>query len=383
MKDDQKIYRALQQHLDRQAVGFPATRSGAEIRILRHIFSPAQAEVATCLSFRPEPIEVIYQRARNLVESVDELADLLDAIEKNGGLESGFRQEVKHYSLAPLVVGMYEFQLGRLTPEFIRDFKEYTSSISFGLAFLSTELPQMRTIPIAKSIPIQSHVSTFDEAEALLKGANNNFAICECICRTKKSLANEPCSMTDRKETCLALGEFARTAARIGMGRKIDMKEALSILEKNQAEGLVLQPSNTQDADFICSCCGCCCGMLGIHTSLPKPLDFWTSNFYARIDADLCNGCGICEKRCQVGAVRVGKKTRKAGIDLNRCIGCGLCVTACPQKAVSLEKKTGQTTPPQTREELYDIIMDNKKGKLGKLKLTGKLLKDALVNRVG
>jgi ferredoxin len=123
--------------------------------------------------------------------------------------------------------------------------------------------------------------------------------------------------------------------------------------------------------------------MLGIHTSLPKPLDFWTSNFYARIDADLCNGCGICEKRCQVGAVRVGKKTRKAGIDLNRCIGCGLCVTACPQKAVSLEKKTGQTTPPQTREELYDIIMDNKKGKLGKLKLTGKLLKDALVNRVG
>jgi hypothetical protein len=34
--------------------------------------------------------------------------------------------------------------------------------------------------------------------------------------------------------------------------------------------------------------------------------------------------------------------------------------------------------PPKTREDLYEIIMAKKKGKLGKLKLTGKLIVDAV-----
>ena len=36
----------------------------------------------------------------------------------------------------------------------------------------------------------------------------------------------------------------------------------IAIIEENQREGLVLQPSNTRDIDFVCSCCGCCCGIL-------------------------------------------------------------------------------------------------------------------------
>jgi hypothetical protein len=47
---DEKIYRELQRHLNRQAVGFPATRSGADIKLLKHIFSPRDAEMATCLN---------------------------------------------------------------------------------------------------------------------------------------------------------------------------------------------------------------------------------------------------------------------------------------------------------------------------------------------
>jgi Na+-translocating ferredoxin:NAD+ oxidoreductase subunit B len=38
MQKDEKVYKDLQKHLDNQAVGFPATDSGAEIRILIHIF---------------------------------------------------------------------------------------------------------------------------------------------------------------------------------------------------------------------------------------------------------------------------------------------------------------------------------------------------------
>jgi ferredoxin len=162
------------------------------------------------------------------------------------------------------------------------------------------------------------------------------------------------------------------------VGREISLDESISILEQNQKDGLVLQPSNTERAEFICSCCGCCCGMLTVHKVLPKPVDFWASNFYAVVDTDACSGCGNCEKRCQVGAAKLSEKDGKSSVDLNRCIGCGLCVPTCPEKAISLAKKKKEVRPPQTREDLYDIIMTHKKGKLGKLGVTGKLMVDAI-----
>ncbi|MGD9274571.1 MAG: 4Fe-4S binding protein, partial [Desulfobacterales bacterium] len=83
-------------------------------------------------------------------------------------------------------------------------------------------------------------------------------------------------------------------------------------------------------------------------------------------------------KRCQVGAVAVSDPKQHAIVDPERCLGCGVCVTTCPAQAISLSKKPTEVRPPQTREDLYDIIMTNKKGRLGKLKLTGKLVVDAI-----
>lgn len=236
----------------------------------------------------------------------------------------------------------------------------------------------MRTIPIAKSVRLQHHVSPFDEVAMLLDQAEAPFAAFECICRKKKALEGKPCKVTDRKETCFATGSMAQAALRKGKGREISRTELTKIIELNQKDGLVLQPANSEKAEFICSCCGCCCGMLGMHKHLPKPLDYWASNFYATADADACNGCGNCEKRCQVGAARVSEQNQKASVDLNRCVGCGLCVPACPGKAISLHRKTEEVRPPHSREDLLDILMSHKKGRLGKMKLAGKLLLDAI-----
>lgn len=378
MEKHEQVYIKLQRHLDSQAVGFPATRSGSEIRILKRIFTPQEAEIATCLTYKLEPLEMVFERAGHLVESQGKLVELLDRMEKKGGIESKIKGGKRFYCNMPLVVGIYEFQLDRLTPEFIKDFDEYTSDKKYGIEFISTKLPQMRTIPISKSIQTQHNVSTFDEVLVLLQQAEAPFAIMECICRQKKTLGGKSCQVTDRKETCLGVGSVAQTFLRNGVGREITLDESISILELNQKEGLVLQPSNTEKAEFICSCCGCCCGMLGMHKKLPKPVDFWASNFYAVVDTDVCDGCGNCEKRCQVGAARVSEKTQQSSIDLNRCIGCGLCIPTCPQKAISLQKKPTEVRPPQTKEELYDIIMSHKKGRLGKLKVTGKFVIDAI-----
>jgi Na+-translocating ferredoxin:NAD+ oxidoreductase subunit B len=383
-KNEDRSYVRLQKHLDRQAVGFPATKSGAEIRVLKHIFTPREAEIATCLSYKLEPLETVFQRAANLVRSPDELAAVLDEIEKKGGIETRMKDGKKHYCNPPLIVGMYEFQAGRLTPEFIRDVDEYTSDRKFGMEFLATELPQMRTIPVGKSIRTQSQVSTYDQVTALVEQSEGPFAIMECICRKKKDMEGKPCKTTDRKETCFGMGHMAASALTSGSGREITREEAIAILEQNQKDGLVLQPSNTERADFICSCCGCCCGMLSLHKMLPKPLDFWAANFHALVDLDLCDGCGTCAKRCQVGAVSVAAKKQPAEVNLDRCIGCGLCVPTCPKKAMSLLKKPAEVVPPKTREDLYDIIMANKKNRLGKLKLMGKMTVDSIrANRTG
>jgi NAD-dependent dihydropyrimidine dehydrogenase PreA subunit len=321
---------------------------------------------------------MVFERARHLVESPEKLAEVLYCIEKKGGIELKIKDGKKLYCNVPLVVGMYEFQLDKLTQGFIKDFDEYTSDKKFGIEFISTKLPQMRTIPIAKSIHPQHHISTFDEVTKLLQQAESPFAIFECICRKKKALGGKSCQITNRKETCFASGSMAQAVLRHGIGREIGLDESLSILDENQKEGLVLQPSNTEKAEFICSCCGCCCGMLNMHKSLPKPVDFWASNFYAAVDTDACTGCGNCEKRCHVGAARVSEQKQKTSVDLNRCIGCGLCIPTCPQEAISLQKKLKEVRPPPTRDDLYDIIMSHKKGRFGKLKITGKLVIDAI-----
>lgn len=378
MEQNDRVYIRLQQHLDRQAVGFPASRSGAELKILRHIFTPREAEIATFLDFRGEPLEAIYPRVQHLVASPSELADVLDGILKKGGIEVQRANSHLVYANSPLVVGMYELQTDRLTPAFSSDFKEYTSDKRFGLAFLGTRLPQMRTIPVARSITPRHQVSTYDEVTALIETAEGPFVILECICRKKKAMEGEPCRMTTRRETCLGMGSIAETVLLSGNGREIDRAEALAILNANQEDGLILQPSNTAQAAFVCSCCGCCCGMLQMHKSLPIPVDFWATNYFAQVDPHTCNGCGICARRCQVDALTVLGPKKPARIDLNRCLGCGQCVTVCPQEAITLHKKAAAIEPPETRETLLEILKAHRNGPLGTARLIGKLVVDML-----
>ncbi len=378
MEQDNQPYIKLQKHLDSQAVGFPATRSGAEIKILKHIFTPQEAEIACYLDFKFEALETILGRAGHLVDSAEELEKHLENILQKGGIESKIENGRKHYCNAPLVVGMYEFQVNRLTPEFIEAFGDYTSDKKYGIEFLSTKLPMMRTIPVAKSIHPQHNVGTYDEVRELLKNAEAPFAIQECICRKKKSLLGHTCKITDRKDTCLSMGSMAQTAISAGAGREISREKATAFIEQNEKEGLVLQPSNSERIEFICSCCGCCCGMLGIYQNLPRPLDFWATNYYAAVDEESCESCGLCVKRCQVEAVAIAKKKQPAAVNQDRCLGCGLCVPACPTKAITLVKKPAEVKPPETREELHEILANGRKGSLEKLKLTGKLVIDTV-----
>jgi electron transport complex protein RnfB len=370
----EQIYRNLQQHLDKQAVGYPATKSGAEIRILRRFFSPEEARLATQLTYKPASIEHIYELAKSTGLTFGNVETMLDNMARNGVIGLVEREETRYFYTIPFVVGMFEGQLKKLTPEFLSDVEQYTTDKAFGLAFLSTELPQMRTIPVGKSISVEHHVTTYDQMADIINGAAGPFAILECICRKSAAIKGNPCKKTSRQETCMAFGDMARNAVRSGTGRAIGKEEALEIAKMNEADGLVFQPSNTQKVDFVCACCGCCCGMLRVQKMLPKPVDFWATNYYASVNAESCSGCGACVERCQVNAVTVDDRVATPFVNLNRCIGCGNCVVTCPTGAMSLLKRDKATVPPQDSEGLYDIIMAKKKGRFGKVKLATRLM---------
>ena len=56
------IYKQLATFLDHLPAGYPSTESGVELRILKRLFTPQEAEVAMTLTMIPELDDAIAQR---------------------------------------------------------------------------------------------------------------------------------------------------------------------------------------------------------------------------------------------------------------------------------------------------------------------------------
>lgn len=359
LNNKNKIYRLLQQHLDNQAVGFPSVESGADITLLKRLFTPDEARIALHIPYKPASLEQIVEKAASEFPA-EHVERLLDSMLIKGAIGWREKNGASYWNVMPLVVGMYEHQDGEPTPDFLADMHAYTENEAFGKAFLAATPPQKRIIPINESISVEHHIATYDYIRSIVETSPGLFVVLKCVCREVMAMNEQPCGVTSRVETCLALGDTAASILRRNHGREITRDEALEILQQNENDGLVLQPTNSQKPEWVCSCCGCCCGLLRIHKSLPRPIDFWISNFHATLDTEACSRCSTCVSRCQVGAISMTGPDNSACLDMNRCIGCGLCVPACPSKAITLNKKTLETVPPLDDEALYDEIMMNK-----------------------
>jgi electron transport complex protein RnfB len=360
MSNESKVYRDLQKHMNTLPVGFPATQSGVEIRILKHFFTPEEARVATCLTINPEPITRIYERIKKTGISLEKLQVMLDNMECKVCIKTSTKGGKKYYSNQLFAYGLAETLVNHLTPELLQNTGQYMPD--FDREMFRTKISyQMRTIPVEKSIPLPEkyQVASYDSIRKLIDNNTGQLAVANCICRQTGDLKGVSCKITDLRETCLLLdGEQYINA---GLGRPITREEAFDILKKAQEAGLVLQPGNSQQPVFVCCCCGDCCGILKNIKQLPRPADFYNSNFYAEIDPELCTGCHICIERCQLGAPFMNNGV--AVINLDRCIGCGNCVIVCEAKAVHLKKKESVTVPPKNVGELYQQILVQKTGK--------------------
>lgn len=365
----ESVYRRLQKHIDNMPVGYPATESGVELRLLQHLFTPEEAEMALYLSALPEPMEKIHSRAKKAGISLEELRGGLDRLAKKGAIQRKMFGGTPRYAKMMLAIGMFEFQVNRLTREFHSDVMQYMEE-GFGEAFHTRKTSQMRTIPINEEVVPERRIGTYDVARDLVLRSKGPFAVINCVCRQGMDLQGEPCRQTDIRETCLVLGEFAESVVAQGADRALSAEEMVRLLRRADDAGMVLQPQNTQDPNFICCCCGCCCGVLSTAKKLPRPAEYFDTNYYARVDPELCTECGTCGDRCQMDAVSYTDGV--ASVDLLRCIGCGLCVTTCPGEAMTLHAKAQTKVPPKSQGALYQTIMMERFGPLGTAKILAK-----------
>jgi Pyruvate/2-oxoacid:ferredoxin oxidoreductase delta subunit len=255
------------------------------------------------------------------------------------------------YQAAPFVVGIYEFQVNNLSEDFLQALHEYFTTIA--PRERPRTIPQLRTIPIGESIEARLEALPYEQAAEIVK-SHTQYAVAPCICRRHAKMSGGGCDAPE--ESCLAFGNFADYYVRTGRGRAVAQDEVMNILDRADAANLVLQPSNSQDSAFICTCCGCCCGVLRGLKHHPKPAEAVASAFIAQLEPDNCISCWTCLDRCQMEALTEGDDHVLFNAD--RCIGCGLCVSTCPSDALSLVRKpsSDRTLPPPTMDDTWRII---------------------------
>ncbi len=327
MKD---VYQNLAEFLDTFPQRFPVnTESGIELKILKHIFTPDEARMF--MQLKPLP-ETAQQIAARIGERPEDVERKLFAMSKKGQVFRAGKEGHYRYMATAFLVGIVEFQMNRMTPEFARDFQEF-ESILYASTWMKGTTRDLRTIPIREAVAPDTQVMPYECVEDTIRQARY-IAISDCMCRKLKALVDQPCSHP--LEVCFHFGGGCHYFVENGLARFITHDEALSILEKGKASGLVCQVSASQEVSALCMCCACCCGPLRACKAHARPSDVVNSSFLARVSQDDCNGCEACIERCPMNAISFDDVAR---INPERCIGCGVCAVTCPVDAIKIIRK--------------------------------------------
>ena len=327
MKD---VYQRLAEFLDTFPQRYPLnTESGIELKILKHIFSPEDAEMVMKLTPMPETAaEVAYR----IGADPEKTGQTLFEMSHRGQIFRTGKPGSYKYMATAFLVGIIEFQMNRMTPEMARDMEEF-APILYERTWMKGKTRDLRTIPISESVDSDAQVMPYESAEAAIKSAKY-IGVSDCMCRRMKGLVGDPCSKP--MEVCFHFGSVTHYFVENGMGRYVEQEEALAILKKGEEAGLVCQLSSSQNAAALCMCCDCCCGPLIAYKKYAKPSEMVNSSFFARVSEDDCTGCELCEERCPMDAISMDNV---AHVNLDRCIGCGVCAVTCPTEAIKVFRK--------------------------------------------
>ncbi|MBC8461042.1 MAG: 4Fe-4S binding protein [Deltaproteobacteria bacterium] len=350
-------YKALAKKLDQIPNGYPATESGVELKLLAKLFTEEEAHLASMMSHKFETIQTISEN-NNLEQP--EVKAMLVGMVKKGLIDMKKEDGVGiTFGLIPFVVGFYEKQNARIDKEFAELFEAYYKE-AFYMVMLAKPSVH-RIIPVERTIPVNIDVMHYEKASSYIDEAKS-WGVLDCICRVQQRLIGQGCGHP--VENCLAFsprpGHFDRTDDI----RAISKEEALDILEEANKAGLVHSTNNAQnEVHYICNCCTCSCGVLRTMVDFGNEYSMARSDFYTRVDEDICSGCETCLDRCQFNALVMNNGICSV-IETN-CFGCGLCVTSCPEEALSMvQKNPKEIIPPPENNDAWREIRERERTKI-------------------
>jgi len=348
MSDD--VYRKLAATLNTLPNGFPTTDSGVELKILKKIFTPEQADLYCDMRLTFETAEQVAERTGRPLEG---LREMLESMLAGGQLQGARLGDTMIFRMVPWVFGIYEYQGPRIDRELAEMSREFNAH--YLRQYHANKPHGFQVIPIEKDVPSQQIAMPYEQVSNIVDNSQS-VMIFDCICKKEEALLGNRCEYP--METCMAFAPIpgAFDGNTFG-GRVITKEEARAALDSFEEAGLVHITDNYQNGHFyICNCCGCCCGVLqGINKLGIPATEVINSHYYAVIDPDECTACGVCaDERCQVNAIEETGDVYE--IIREKCIGCGVCVSTCPTEAITLVHKSPEedTIPPTDRDNWFN-----------------------------
>lgn len=345
-------YTNLRSFLDQLPIGYPKTESGVELKILKKLFSEAEAELAALLSPVPEEAHQIAERNGIPIEGLEEK---LEFMSKNGLIFRIRRQGKTLYSTAPFMIGLYEYSVKKMDRELAEFCRQYYDEAYQG-EMGASNVPGFKVIPITQKVDADLILFPFEKLKSEIRAARR-IAIADCVCRKETRLTDHGCDYP--RETCLSFGVAAEYYIENGLGREIKAEEAIKILQEADEAGLVHAGANTLHLSNICNCCPCCCAsMKGMVTKGHNKQKYMNALYEALVDAETCIVCEECVNRCPVKALTIEET---AVVNRDKCLGCGLCAGVCPSEAIILHLRPDKQEPFKNTFELGLAVLKGKK----------------------
>ncbi|KYK31312.1 MAG: hypothetical protein AYK23_04020 [Candidatus Proteinoplasmatales archaeon SG8-5] len=191
------------------------------------------------------------------------------------------------------------------------------------------------TIPVNVTIEGKHRILDFSELEQVLRNAK---VISQGECGCRKDRGDDACMPP--MNGCFGIDEYARKGIEEMGERSITVEEALEAMRETYDAGLVhvvYTFKGNEEPNIVCSCCTCCCELLGVAAKVGYEDRIFESRYISTHDIDKCQNCGTCVDRCQFNARTLSDG--KLVFDRGKCFGCGVCVKTCPAGAIDMAER--------------------------------------------
>ena len=126
----------------------------------------------------------------------------------------------------------------------------------------------------------------------------------------------------------------------------LNKEQAIASLRDHEKEGLchTVWTFITPFIGAICNCDRTDCLAMRATVGYGFPIMFH-SEYVAEVNSSLCNGCRLCMKYCQFGAMSYSAAEEITRVDPRRCYGCGICRAGCENEAIMLKNRKSSPIP--------------------------------------